>query len=95
VGASPSTVQRTLRDQGLTRPVKRKPKKNPSKPRFFERAKPNQMRQSDILTFRLAGKNAYLIGYLDDYSRYIKGLEFCRSQTAEHVIETCRCAVGE
>jgi len=95
VGASPSTVQRTLNEQGLTNPAKRKRKKNPAKPRFFERAKPNQMWQSDILTFRLAGKNAYLIGYLDDYSRYITGLGFYRSQTAEHVIETYRQAVGE
>lgn len=95
VKASPSTVQRTLRDQGLNTPVKKKPKKNPSKPRFFERARPNQMWQSDILTFRLAGKNAYLIGYIDDYSRYITGLGFYRSQTAENVIETYRRAVGE
>jgi len=93
--ASPSTVRRTLRDQGLTTPAKKKPKKNPAKPRFFERATPNQMWQSDILTFRLAGKNAYLIGYIDDYSRYITGLGFYRSQTAENVIETYRRAVGE
>lgn len=95
VGASASTVQRTLRDQGLTQPIKKKRKNNPSKPRFFERATPNQMWQSDIMTFRLAGKNAYLIGYIDDYSRYITGLGFYRSQTAEHVIETYRKAVGE
>lgn len=95
IRASPSTVQRTLVEKGLNTPVKKKPKKNPSKPRFFERAKPNQMWQSDILTFRLAGKNAYLIGYLDDYSRYITGLGFYRSQTAENVIETYRRALGE
>ena len=95
VKTSPSTVQRTLRDQGLSTPVKKRPKRNPAKPRFFERARPNQMWQSDILTFRLAGKNAYLIGYLDDYSRYITGLGFYRSQTAENVIETYRRAVGE
>jgi transposase len=63
VRTSPSTVQRTLRAQGLTQPVKRKREKNPAKPRFFERARPNQMWQSDIMTFRLAGKNAYLIGF--------------------------------
>jgi transposase InsO family protein len=95
VGASASTVHRTLKSHGLTQPTKKKRKKNPAKPRFFERARPNQMWQSDIMTFRLAGKNAYLIGYLDDYSRYITGLGFYRSQTAEHVIETYRCAVGE
>ena len=95
VGTSESTVQRTLRAQGLTQPAKRKREKNPAKPRFFERARPNQMWQSDIMTFRLAGKNAYLIGYIDDYSRYITGLGFYRSQTAENVIETYRRAVGE
>ncbi len=95
VRTSPSSVQRTLRAQGLTQPAKRKREKNPAKPRFFERAKPNQMWQSDILTFRLAGKNAYLIGFIDDYSRYITGLGFYRSQTAENVIETYRRAVGE
>ncbi len=51
------------------------------------------MWQGDILTFRLAGKNAYLIGYIDDYSRYIAGLGFY-IQTAENVIETYRRAVG-
>jgi transposase InsO family protein len=95
VRTSASTVHRTLREQGLTQPVKPKPEKNPAKPRFFERARPNQMWQSDIMTFRLAGKNAYLIGYIDDYSRYITGLGFYRSQTAENVIETYRRAVGE
>jgi transposase InsO family protein len=92
---SPSTVQRTLRDQGLTQTPKPKREKNPAKPRFFERARPNQMWQSDIMTFRLAGKNAYLIGFIDDYSRYVTGLGFYRSQTAENVIETYRRAVGE
>jgi transposase InsO family protein len=95
IRTSPSTVQRTLVDQGLNTPVKKKPRKNPARPRFFERARPNQMWQSDILTFRLAGKNAYLIGYIDDFSRYITGLGFYRSQTAENVIETYRRAVGE
>ena len=85
---SPSTAHRTLAARGLTQKRRSKPVKNPSKPRFFERARPNQMWQSDIMTFRLAGRNAYLIGYLDDYSRYITALGLYRSQTAEHVIET-------
>jgi len=68
---------------------------NPPKPRFFERARPNQMWQSDIMTFRLAGRNAYLIGFMDDYSRYIIALGLYRSQTAEHVLETYRRAVAE
>ncbi len=93
--ASPETVRRTLKEEGLVGPPKKKPQRNPAKPRFFERSTPNQMWQSDIFCFRLGGRNAYLIGYIDDYSRYITGLGLYRSQTAEHVLETLRCAVGE
>jgi transposase InsO family protein len=93
--ASPSTVQRTLSEKGLTKKRPRKPAKNAPKPRFFERSRPNQLWQSDIMTFRLAGRNAYLIGYLDDYSRYITGLGLYRSQTAAHVLETYRRAIAE
>jgi hypothetical protein len=53
------------------------------------------MWQTDIFTFRLGGKNAYLIGFLDDYSRYIVGLDVFRSQTAEHVLEVYRRAAAE
>ena len=53
------------------------------------------MWQSDIFTFRLGGKNAYLIGFKDDYSRYVVGLDVFRSQTADHVLEVYRTAVAE
>jgi transposase InsO family protein len=72
----------------MSPPVKVRRKRNDPKPRFFERAAPNQMWQSDICTFRLAGQNVYLIGFADDYSRYIVGLGLYRSQTAKKVIET-------
>ena len=93
--ASPATVHKTLSEVDLVEKKRPKQKKNPPKPRFFERSTPNQLWQSDICTFRLAGKNAYLIGYIDDYSRYIVGLGLYRSQTAEHVLETYRRAIGE
>ncbi|MCB2181221.1 MAG: IS481 family transposase [Desulfobulbaceae bacterium] len=93
--ASPATVHKTLSEADLLEKKRPKQKKNPPKPRFFERSTPNQLWQSDICTFRLAGKNAYLIGYIDDYSRYITGLGLYRSQTAEHVLETYRRATGE
>ena len=66
---SRETVRRTLHEQQLLKKRKPKPQRNPQKPRFFERSTPNQMGQTDIFTFRLGGKNAYLIGFLDDYSR--------------------------
>jgi transposase InsO family protein len=92
---SPATVHKTLCARGLAKKRPVKPEKNPPKPRFFERARPNQLWQSDILTVRLGGHNAYLIGFIDDYSRYMTSLGLYRSQTAEHVLETYRRAVAE
>lgn len=92
---SHETVRRTLHQHRLLPKAKKKVPKNPPKPRFFERATPNQMWQSDIFTFRLGGKNAYLIAFLDDHSRYVVGLDLFRSQSAEHVLEVYRTAVGE
>jgi hypothetical protein len=53
------------------------------------------MWQGDIFTFRLGGRNAYLVGLIDDYSRYVVGLGLNRSQTADQVLEVYRRAVGE
>jgi transposase InsO family protein len=95
IRTSISTVGKTLSEEGLITKKKNNPRKNPSKPRFFERSRPNQLWQSDIMTFRLAGRNAYLIGFLDDYSRYITSLGLFRSQTAAHVLETYRRGIAE
>jgi hypothetical protein len=59
IKASESSVHNTLIGQRLTTLAKRKPKRNPSKPRFLERSRPNQLWQSDIMTFRLAGQNDF------------------------------------
>jgi transposase InsO family protein len=95
LSASPETVRRTLRAESLIVPSKKKPRHNLTRPRFFERSTPNQLWQSDIFTFRLGGRYAYLIGFIDDYSRYMVGLELYRSQTADQVLEVYRRAVGE
>src|SRR5512136_1840732 len=95
LSASPETVRRTLKEESLIVPSKKKPRHNISRPRFFERSRPNQLWQSDIFTFRLGGRYAYLIGFVDDYSRYVVGLELYRSQTADQVLEVYRRAVGE
>lgn len=92
--ASRETVRRTLHQQSLISSAK-KVRRSPSKPRFFERSTPNQMWQSDIFTFHLEGKNAYLIGFMDDYSRYLVGCDLFRSQSSENVLEVYRRAVGE
>jgi len=95
LSASPETVRQTLRSELLIVPSRKKRQPNITRPRFFERSTPNQMWQSDIFTFRLGGRYAYLIGFVDDYSRYVVGLELYRSQTADQVMEVYRRAVGE
>jgi len=95
LSASPETVRRTLGAESLIVPSRKKHHHNITRPRFFERSTPNQMWQSDIFTFRLGGRYAYLIGFIDDYSRYMVGLELYRTQTADQVLEVYRRAIGE
>ena len=47
------------------------------------------------LYFPILGKTAYIIGFIDDNSRYITGLGVYRSQTSENVVEVYRLATGE
>jgi len=94
--ASPETVRATLASrQLLNPPVPAKPKRAPAPPRFFERSTPNQMWQSDISTFRIAGKTVYLIGFVDDYSRYVTGLGLYRTQSTENVLELYRRSAAD
>ena len=92
--ASSETVRKTLHEHGLIQPPP-KPRRNLVRPRFFERATPNQMWQTDIFTFRLGGRYAYLIGFMDDYSRFLVGADLFRSHTAENVLEVFRVAAAE
>src|SRR3974390_977232 len=93
--ASPETVRQRLQDAALIHLAAKAKRRNIPRPRFFERATPNQMWQSDIFTFRLGGRYAYLIGFMDDYSRFMFGADVFRSQTAENVLEVFRTAMGE
>ncbi|MHC4931800.1 MAG: DDE-type integrase/transposase/recombinase [Planctomycetota bacterium] len=72
--ASPSAIARLLREEGyVSRDVPTK--RHPDKVRRFERAKPNQLWQTDIFTFVLKrqGTRLYLIAFLDDCSRFLVG----------------------
>lgn len=93
--ASPETVRQRLHAAELMAEASPPKKRNLTRPRFFERATPNQMWQTDIFTFRLGGRYAYLIAFMDDYSRFIVGADLFRSPTGPSVIEVYRVAVGE
>lgn len=93
--ASPETVRTKLHEAGLMNQKRPKARRNLSRPRFFERSTPNQMWQTDIFTFRLGGRYAYLVAFMDDYSRFVVGADLFRSPTAQAVIEVFRVAAGE
>jgi transposase InsO family protein len=93
--ASPQAVARVLKEEGYeleespTRP-------HPDHPREFERAKPNQLWQTDLFTFILKRQNrrVYLVAFLDDHSRFIVGYGLHGSQSALLVIEVLRAAIS-
>jgi transposase InsO family protein len=72
------------------------PHRRPPAMRRFERTLPNAMWQIDIFTFQLKRLyRVYLIGIIDDHSRFIVGWGLYRQQTAEAVLEVLKGAIGQ
>jgi transposase InsO family protein len=92
--ASPEAVARVLREAGYeleetaTRP-------HPDHPRSFERARPNQLWQTDLFTFVLKRQNrrVYLVAFMDDHSRFLVGYGLHASQSSALVLEVFRAAL--
>jgi len=93
--ASAAAVAQVLHEAGYqleevpTRP-------HPDKVRFFERARPNQLWQTDLFTFVLKRQNrrVYLVAFLDDHSRFIVSYGLHASQSAALVLEVLRCGIA-
>jgi transposase InsO family protein len=68
---------------------------HPDKVRQFERAKPNQLWQTDLFTFILKRQNrrVYLVAFMDDHSRFITGYGLHASQSSALVLEVLRAAL--
>ncbi len=70
--------------------------KRPPQVRRFERPVPNALWQTDIFTFNLKRMyKVYLIGIIDDHSRYLVGWGLYRQQTADAVMEVVKGAIGQ
>jgi transposase InsO family protein len=84
-------VRAVLRREGLPPavPPRRRGRGRPAV-RRFERARPGELWQSDITSFRLARESrpVYLIVWLDDHSRYVVSWGLYLRQTGEIPIET-------
>jgi len=93
--ASPPAVSRVLHEAGYqldetpTRP-------HPDKVRFFERARPNQLWQTDLFTFVLKRQNrrVYLVAFLDDHSRFLVSFGLHASQSTALVLEVLRAGIA-
>jgi transposase InsO family protein len=95
LAASPGAVAKVLKEWGYeleevpTRP-------HPDKVRHFERARPNQLWQTDLFTFILKRQNqrVYLVVFLDDHSRFIVSYGLHASQSAALVLEVVRAGIA-
>jgi transposase InsO family protein len=93
--ASPAAVRRVLAEAGYeleevaTRP-------HPDKVRSFERARPNQLWQTDLFTFVLKRQNrrVYLVAFMDDHSRFIVSYGLHASQSSALVLEVLRAGIA-
>jgi transposase InsO family protein len=93
--ASPAAVARVLHDAGYQMEEKAT-RPHPPQVRSFERAKPNQLWQTDLFTFVLKRQNrrVYLVAFMDDHSRFITGYGLHASQSAALVLEVLRAAIA-
>ena len=95
LGVSAETVRRVVNDAGLGNPPV-EPGRKAAGVRRFEKELPNALWQIDIFTFQLKRMYpVYLVGIIDDHSRYIVGHGLFRQQTAEAVLEVVKGAVGQ
>src|SRR5215468_7361303 len=93
--ASAAAVARVLHEAGYEL------EETPTRPHeppvhHFERARPNQLWQTDLFTFVLKrqSRRVYLVAFLDDHSRFITGYGLHASQSTALVLEVLRAALA-
>jgi transposase InsO family protein len=95
LAASPATVAKVLHDAGYV--LSEEPThKHGDMVRRFERASPNQLWQTDLFTFILKRQTTrvYLVGFMDDHSRFIVGYGLHASQSTALTLEVMRAAIA-
>ncbi len=93
--ASASAIGRVLEESGY---VAAPPASQPhgQEPKRFERARANQLWQTDLFTFVLKRENrrVHLVGFLDDHSRFVVGYGLHATASGALVRETLLAAVA-
>lgn len=95
LAASAGAVAGVLREAGYEL-VEEPTRPHPDRVRRFERAKPNQLWQTDLFTFMLKRQNRrlYLVAFLDDHSRFLVSLGLHASCGAAMVIEALETGIA-
>ncbi len=93
--ASASTVARVLHEAGYERedvPTR----SHPDKVRRFERARPNQLWQTDLFTFVLKRQNrrVHMVAFLDDHSRFVVSCGVHATASTALVLEAVEAAIA-
>ena len=92
--ASATSVAKVLKEAGYE--LKEEPTDpHPDHQRSFERAKANQLWQTDLFTFILKRQNrrVYLVAFIDDHSRFIVSYGLHASQSTPLVLEVLRAGI--
>jgi transposase InsO family protein len=93
--ASASAVARVLVEAGYE--LHEEPTRaHPDHVRHFERARPNQLWQTDLFTFVLKRQNrrVYLVAFMDDHSRFITSYGLHASQSTALTLEVLRAGLA-
>lgn len=94
-GASPGAILNVLREAGyVTEEVETTPREETV--HRFERARPNQMWQSDLFTFLLKreGRRLWMVAFVDDHSRFVVGYGVWASSGGALVREVLEAAIA-
>ena len=71
-------------------------RRSPAPMRFFERRSPNELWHTDVMYFIMPNhEKVFVIGYLDDYSRYVVSMDLFHRQTVGNTIDLLKKACGD
>lgn len=92
--ASAGAIRRVLEEEGYE-PQEVPTRRHPDRVRRFERARPNQMWQSDLFNFTLppSSRRVHVVAFLDDRSRFVVGHGISAGSSGSFVRDVFRTAV--
>jgi len=95
IRVSAGAVRRVREEEAIPPPAPPRKKRRRPAVRRFERSRPRELWQSDITSIVLPrhGQRAYLVVFLDDFSRYVVGWRLASHQKGEMVIEALLDAI--